>query len=88
MAVPIEKVARLQKEIVWRCNCAGKLVLVTRIFDSMADAPRPTRAEATDVANAVLDGVGECPVFAIAARLRVLTRVRYSANHRRLPPGR
>jgi pyruvate kinase len=57
MAVPIEKVARLQKEIVWRCNCAGKLVLVTRIFDSMADAPRPTRAEATDVANAVLDGV-------------------------------
>ena len=57
MAVPIEKVARLQKEIVRRCNVAGKLAVVTRIFDSMADAPRPTRAEATDVANAVLDGV-------------------------------
>jgi len=57
LTLPIEKVATLQKECIRRANLAGKLALITRIFDSMTDAPRPTRAEATDVANAVLDGV-------------------------------
>jgi pyruvate kinase len=57
LSVAIEKVCRLQKEMIVRGNLTGKPVLLTRIFDSMTDAPRPTRAEATDVANAVLDGV-------------------------------
>lgn len=39
------------------CLQVGKPVLITRVIDTMALSPRPTRAEATDVANAVLDGV-------------------------------
>lgn len=45
-----------QKEAVYKCNMAGKPAVVTRVVDSMTDNLRPTRAEATDVANAVLDG--------------------------------
>eukprot|EP00892_Ulva_mutabilis_P005835 jgi/Ulvmu1/3623/UM017_0035.1 len=53
---PPEHMAPLQKRLLRHCNINGKLALVTRIVDSMQDAPRPTRAEATDIANSVLDG--------------------------------
>lgn len=52
-----EEMALLQKACVLRCNNVGKPVIVTRFVDTMVNTPRPTRAEATDVANAVLDGV-------------------------------
>ncbi|PSC73194.1 Pyruvate kinase [Micractinium conductrix] len=56
-----EVMALLQKRIIARCNQLGKPVHVTRIVDTMVTTPRCTRAEATDVANAVLDGAdGVC----------------------------
>jgi pyruvate kinase len=52
-----EEMALLQKHCVGKCNSVGKPIVLTRFVDTMVNTPRPTRAEATDVANAVLDGV-------------------------------
>ncbi|XP_020212292.1 pyruvate kinase 1, cytosolic isoform X1 [Cajanus cajan] len=54
--LPPEKVFFFQKSALYKCNMAGKPAVLTRVVDTMTNNLRPTRAEATDVANAVLDG--------------------------------
>src|SRR3954463_3225840 len=61
--VPIEEIAYTQKILIAKANLAGKPVITaTQMLESMVSSRLPTRAEATDVANAILDGT-DCGMF-------------------------
>ena len=81
--VPLEKLPMLQKSIIRKCRQKGKFAIVaTEMLASMHESPRPTRAEVSDVANAILDGtdcvmlsgettVGKHPVESVEIMSRI-----------------
>ncbi|GLC88310.1 pyruvate kinase [Lysinibacillus piscis] len=98
--IPAEEVPLVQKSLILKCNQVGKPVITaTQMLDSMQRNPRPTRAEASDVANAIMDGTdaimlsgetaaGLYPVESVQMMNKIAQRTETSLDYKRIVSAR